>query len=465
MGRCIQGHSAAYEGARFCVECGSPILQPCPYGPHGENELVPLLTDGRPTHLCPVCRKYFSVCRSCGRLHRLDESTCRTQECQHAQLLAACRLEDSALCGPGQTGCHHVRFGWSSNFEPREPVKGQGVARALCCVAGIIVVMGEPPARPPFLRFFDEKGATIYAESTLGPLSDRCQDPLVAAGGQLFALTQSSVYVVDAASGAQLLSVPYSCIGQTATSSTWIGIQSDGEKTVLLRQSLPWHGEPVKIVLDEDANTVLPVVALPKSSCFLVGTREGSVYRVEDCEARFLERYDGERLVRLASLDDGSFVLLSHRGRSAVIRVLRLEGSSLHEMKAREIDDLSAPASQLCTDGKVLYIADGAGQLVYRFELPSLAVPVRLHCPGRGELGLIRFAGVPYPFVAVGESGDTRGSRFLFCDKQVDNGAFGAQIGHFQRRPCRLVASESALVTVQHYSGQYSVQIHEPQGV
>ena len=78
--------------ANFCVACGRPITQPCPYeaaarqpGDPPTFRLTLRNANGRATSACPNCKGLFKVCSVCHRLNELDCVTCRTG-CEGATL-------------------------------------------------------------------------------------------------------------------------------------------------------------------------------------------------------------------------------------------------------------------------------------------------------------------------------------------------------------------------------------------
>ena len=67
------------SNAKYCVQCGWPVQQECPYEC---GTIIPLLDlSGRSTPICPSCAKPFLLCTRCGRLHGTRESHCLTIGC------------------------------------------------------------------------------------------------------------------------------------------------------------------------------------------------------------------------------------------------------------------------------------------------------------------------------------------------------------------------------------------------
>ncbi len=65
--------------AMFCVHCGRPVGQKCPYC--GNQYVALLQDDGRVEKGCRSCGQFFKFCRACGRLHRITHDRCATPGC------------------------------------------------------------------------------------------------------------------------------------------------------------------------------------------------------------------------------------------------------------------------------------------------------------------------------------------------------------------------------------------------
>ncbi len=66
----------------FCIQCGRPVAQACPYEePENATRLELRNDQGQAPPQCPGCHNLLKVCRACGRLHRLEETVCRTKDC------------------------------------------------------------------------------------------------------------------------------------------------------------------------------------------------------------------------------------------------------------------------------------------------------------------------------------------------------------------------------------------------
>jgi hypothetical protein len=78
--KCFQCFAeAAFEGARFCVQCGKPLMQASPYAP---QVLLPLCrANGLPPNICPETKRPLLSCKKCGRLHSLSAITCSWDKC------------------------------------------------------------------------------------------------------------------------------------------------------------------------------------------------------------------------------------------------------------------------------------------------------------------------------------------------------------------------------------------------
>lgn len=85
------------DDASYCIKCGWPLVQPCPYC----EQQVGLLREGRPTPKCPHCKQVFAVCPPpCGRLHQVGEQKCLNEG---NDLVATCELWANQTGGPSRT--------------------------------------------------------------------------------------------------------------------------------------------------------------------------------------------------------------------------------------------------------------------------------------------------------------------------------------------------------------------------
>ncbi len=64
--------------ARFCVDCGYALLQPCPYA--CGHAALPVRAEN-PVAQCPGCARFTVYCPSCFRLATLGERNCPTRRC------------------------------------------------------------------------------------------------------------------------------------------------------------------------------------------------------------------------------------------------------------------------------------------------------------------------------------------------------------------------------------------------
>jgi len=143
---CIHCRQSAPQG-RFCVHCGKPLLQACPYE-LGEM-VVPLVgSGGRPTTHSPLNGKFYQVCSSCHRLYDTRETQCRTPNCT-GSLQPTTTLEDGAFGGSSRNAC---RFWYVGSVEekpasiPLEDVPGE-VEQAACAGELLALIVAQPTGR------------------------------------------------------------------------------------------------------------------------------------------------------------------------------------------------------------------------------------------------------------------------------------------------------------------------------
>jgi hypothetical protein len=93
--------------ARFCVRCGTPLQQPCPYQP--DHQVTVANNQGESPATCPICRQLLRPCDQCRRLHKLGQQQCLTGSC-HGRALPPVRSDWPALGGSvGRSGSFRLR--------------------------------------------------------------------------------------------------------------------------------------------------------------------------------------------------------------------------------------------------------------------------------------------------------------------------------------------------------------------
>jgi len=95
--KCLTPIPPEAKSARFCVNCGYPVAQPCPYEDAHASWLSVRATDDLPVTECPNCRNILLACDTCGRLYTLTAQECRTPKC-------AGRLVEPGASFPSTTG-------------------------------------------------------------------------------------------------------------------------------------------------------------------------------------------------------------------------------------------------------------------------------------------------------------------------------------------------------------------------
>ena len=103
---------------RFCVTCGKPVAQLCPYEDANHAPLISLRRDDNRSPVdCPNCHQVFKVCSVCGRLYPLSRTGCQTLGCDGD-------LKEPTSSHPTSTGAedgsHSLEWedSFSSEFSP-----------------------------------------------------------------------------------------------------------------------------------------------------------------------------------------------------------------------------------------------------------------------------------------------------------------------------------------------------------
>ncbi len=188
--------------ANFCVQCGVPVRQACPWDPDHMVNIV----DGerRAPASCPRCHRLLRACDRCGRLHKLEATECLTGACDHRSLPRP-RLDWNAWAG----GLERSGAAPWEGAIPDSPAEWTNIS------------LNEPGAAfisaygYPFLA----AGTTLRRHEATSPFSDmetlRLPEPLLAVPGSrpaqaergvllanhalLFVLTEGGCFLADPA--------------------------------------------------------------------------------------------------------------------------------------------------------------------------------------------------------------------------------------------------------------------------
>ena len=362
---CPRGeHLSGPEDARFCVECGWPIRQTCPYD---ADHWIPL-TAGRtaPQQSCPICSRVFSHCPGCHRLYTIRPRKCNTPSCHKAELVAPHSDWPCDLGSTRRTNC----LARPRGDLPREVLKisasGEGPVRVISSYGRLYTVCGRRLAIPV-------DGGEAVQPQTLASVVADTTEALACFRGHLGVLTEHAALLADPGSLEILHSIPGEFLGQTAFGDEWI-----------LTRSGPAAGEPPLLIFDINSYESRPLL-LPDTGESASAPKlcvDGETLWIACSDAR-LCRYRrgmeqpepvnepipdarcahlllaGERLVQL--------VIQKHEGRQDVL--------VSHTAIPRErlwIQDVARNGRPiLAASGDRVYVVDPLGHRIIRFSLTA----------------------------------------------------------------------------------------------
>lgn len=129
---CVKCHNVIdIPGAKFCVVCGWPLEQPCPYLCGAD---VLLRAGLKATPRCRSCGRPFAACLACGRLHKATELVCANE----GQRLVQTSDVWSGVAGDN-SGAAWARLQAIGTAPPvTGPVLPEGGFSGLACTNGIL---------------------------------------------------------------------------------------------------------------------------------------------------------------------------------------------------------------------------------------------------------------------------------------------------------------------------------------
>jgi hypothetical protein len=179
------------DGARFCVQCGTPLVQPCPYDRTHSLRVVD--AEGRSPRACPHCGGLLRACSRCRRLHDLRQVSCLTTACGGRALPTEQDGWATYGGGPGRQGVARVsrapngaRKAWTLPPLPGSRSEVISSYGNLYAAVGDRLMLAQTGGHEPIRA--DLPAAILDSEGVL-----------MAEGGRLFVLTSAGagLYAAD----------------------------------------------------------------------------------------------------------------------------------------------------------------------------------------------------------------------------------------------------------------------------
>ena len=207
--------------ARFCVNCGYPVAQPCPYEDSQAPWLSVRATDDLPVTECPHCRNILLACSTCGRLYKLAAQECLTPNCAWTLIEPGASFPSSA--GP-LNGSRYTH--WPADFKQfqGDPILlSTAPLKALACRYGRLVGVSETA----LYIWAWQNGNWQQQEVRALPEPPMPGSPLMLENGQASVLLQSRMetYSLSGLSVDRTVSGTFTL--QAMSRSWWIGLEEN----------------------------------------------------------------------------------------------------------------------------------------------------------------------------------------------------------------------------------------------
>lgn len=187
---CSRPAPIGIQELNFCVYCGKPVRQICPYE---SDKLPPPLVflqtqEGLPAAFCPSCAGIFKTCDTCHRLHTLESVRCITIGCD-GNLIEP----DTPFATPGGPQNGSAGIPWNQALstvqEAGEPFAYEEPARSLIYRYGSLFLLGDRNLTR--FRMMPEAGWTIMGRTPL-PIQNANIKPgsLIVDQGRIFLLAE-----------------------------------------------------------------------------------------------------------------------------------------------------------------------------------------------------------------------------------------------------------------------------------
>ena len=344
----------------FCIECGRPLTQPCPYEaasyqPGAAPTLRLPLCDaaGLATTSCKSCGGLFKACDTCLRLHELDCTACRTPNC-------AGRLHEPIAAYPGAAGAFDGarKAHWPWSMVAKQPVTQhiEGLY-ALAFRYGLLIGVSSRN-----LLVYQWEGGEWKQMHVLGLVNsgDLSARSLQLEQGRAFVLGQDRALVFSLVGGlSKQLEEAGTFLHQAVGPRWWLRAAQGGR--LLLTDCETWHTAESRLPAEAGEVTA---IASDAQQAYLA-TARGHVYGVDGAngQAVYLAQHK-QRWVRIAVQDSRLALLGYDEGDSAgrmTLRIMSADTKTAYGERSLQ----SGTISDFAWVGDSLYIARQTEQDTY----------------------------------------------------------------------------------------------------
>jgi hypothetical protein len=263
---------ASRADARFCVHCGWPLVQACPYPACGQ-EVALLAEDGRPTRRCPVCKRPLKACADphCRRLHTYAAERCLNEH-GHPLMVA-----DPDWVHEAGTPARTFSIGMP------DPVVGAAQLNSTpdyrADIQAMVSVAGEVVFVVGGMMHTWQPGSATTDPTPLGETLPPGPWRLLSVGGSFFVVGAGQVQIFPFGGSSAIGRFPGRFFSQTSLGRRWVGLRA-AERGC----EVEFRDEAGTLIachwLDARAEDSLPIVGGPNA--VWVATTDGRIWKIDE---------------------------------------------------------------------------------------------------------------------------------------------------------------------------------------
>lgn len=371
--KCLSCHTPvpiALLDARFCVTCGKPIAQLCPYEDPSHAPLIPLREDDNRSPVnCPSCHQVFKVCNVCGRLYSLSRIDCQTQGCDGS-------LKEPTSSHPNSTGAEDGShsLAWDDAFGSEFGVPALLDSEVFYQIAfryGRLIGLTERNV----IQFVWQNG-NWQRQETLGlPGKANANSSLCLCNGYAFILIDGFAVAVSLAGFTIQTHFPGNFLKQAAKGRWWVRLSDvDRSLSVTVTDSETWESQVFSLPTESSAVASLAL----DDQIFLATSKAIICLNIETGQAGNLVIEEAEWLQIAAA--QGTIIALGRSSDGILLTAISGDGRLLGKQIVRS--DFLAEFSWI---GDAIYLADVSESRLYKYNLHQLSQIPTFKSLSRGQ--------------------------------------------------------------------------------
>lgn len=364
--------------AHYCVYCGRPVAQVCPYEDEQDGTLVALIAaNGKAPTSCSHCQNLFRACHVCFRLHRLDDIECNTKGCTYKGSRTLLREPSNAFSSPlgSLDGSHTVHWGALPKGQPQVVAQDGEGFYSLLYRYGMLIGLS-----PQDLVVLSWDGRwNVQSRAPLGMVNSN--STMIVDNGNAYIALPTRVCVARLGTQVSLTPRQWSetCLRQVKSHGKWVRLCDNGSGNALLKivDCQSWEEREVALSLP---NAAIRDMAVDTDQAVWIAAGEQGLHRL-DFGTFSLEQMRGPldqtNCVRVAVTSSGIVVLALPRQGAGTLALLSLgnqpELLGHYQLTGSYLEDFAC-------DGHQVYLVQNTA--IQRFALEALSqhpqtVPLR----------------------------------------------------------------------------------------